>query len=123
VIDESGNSTEIRYRIHVLGPKPDIEKEKKTKKKETKKEADEMNIEKESQTKISEISFFDPPEIVLQDSKFVPDGDGYICRTKNKTCSINLTLSGTQPDIMYRWDYGDGDIIDSKNPRSHSYDP
>jgi hypothetical protein len=126
VIDESENYSQIRYRIHVLGPRTDIEKEKKMKKKETKTNdgSGELELEKEiqNQIKIPEVSFFDPPEILLQDSKFVPDGDGYICRTKNKTCSINLVLSGTQNDIVYSWDYGDGDILISKNPRSHSYD-
>jgi hypothetical protein len=126
VIDEAENYTQIRYRIHVLGPRIDGEKE--TKKKEVKAKAKmgtgerEMREISENESKISEMSFFDPPEVILQNSKFVPDGDGYVCLTKSKSCSINLTLSGAQPDIVYSWDYGDGDILTSKNPRSHSYD-
>jgi hypothetical protein len=77
VIDEAGNYSQIRYRIHVLGPKPDIEKEKKMKKKETKTKggSGELNLEKstQNQTKISEISFFDPPGVILQTSRFVPE--------------------------------------------------
>ncbi len=97
VIDESGNYTQIRYRIHVLGPRIDGEKERKMKKKEknTKDTIEELKIGEaiQSQKKIPEMSFFDPPKVILQNSRFIPDGDGYICTTKSKTCSINLTLS------------------------------
>ena len=40
------------------------------------------------------MDFFDPPMIALQKSKFVETDDGYLCRTKTKTCSLNLILSG-----------------------------
>lgn len=124
VIDEAGNYSQIRYQIHVLGPRSEEKKiEKKKKETKMKTETKELQTQKETQKqeKISEMLFFDPPEIVLQDSKFVPDGDGYICRTKTKNCSINLSLSGTQSGIVYSWDYGDGERVTSKNPRSHSY--
>ncbi len=66
------------------------------------------------------MDFFDPPTIDLQKSKFTKIGDRYLCTTKTKSCSINLTLSGAQKNIIYTWKYDDGEIIISKNPRSKS---
>lgn len=69
------------------------------------------------------MDFFDPPIITLQDSKFVEGDDRYLCRTTTRTCSLNLTLSGTEKGIIYTWYYDDGDIVTSKNPRSKSFAP
>ena len=64
------------------------------------------------------MDFFDPPTITLQKSKFIEIDGGYLCRTKTKTCSLNLTLSGVEKGIMYNWAYDDREVISSKNPRS-----
>ena len=46
--------------------------------------------------KLKKMDFFDPPSVALQKSKFIEINDGYLCRTKTKTCSLNLTLSGAE---------------------------
>jgi hypothetical protein len=129
VIDSSGNYDEIRYIIHVLGPKTEEEKIK-TKKvkdpslmktKESSKKKKKKLIEMYPREK--KMDFFDPPIVTLQDSKFVEVDDRYICRTTTKTCSLNLTLSWAKKGITYTWTYDDGDIITSKNPRSKSFSP
>jgi hypothetical protein len=115
VIDIAGNVAEIRYRIHVLGPRDKEEKKAKTKDK-TK-----VKVEKEKpvkRKKMKKMDFFDPPMITLQKSKFTETDDHYLCRTTTKTCSLNLTLSGTTKGIIYTWTYDDGEVISSKNPRS-----
>jgi hypothetical protein len=109
----------------VLGPKSEEEKKKIRIKKEidteTKSEkswvSETLGWQKKNK-KIQKIDFFDPPTISLQSSKFIETDDGYICRTTTKTCSLNLTLSGIERWISYTWEYDDGDIITSKNPRS-----
>jgi hypothetical protein len=69
------------------------------------------------------MDFFDPPTIALQKSKFTRIDDRYICRTTTRTCSLNLSLSGAEKGVVYTWEYDDGDIITSKNPRSKSFAP
>ncbi len=128
VMDIAGNMSEIRYRIHVLGPK-DKEEQVKTKKikdpslTKTKNErswAAKISgwQKKKKKKKPKKMDFFDPPTITLQKSKFTKTNAGYLCRTKTKTCSLNLTLSGAEKWILYTWTYDDGEVISSKNPRS-----
>ena len=126
VMDIAGNMSEIRYRIHVLGPR-DKEEQVKTKKIKdpslTKKKiswaADTSGWQKKKKKKKpKKMDFFDPPTITMQKSKFTETNNGYLCRTKTKTCSLNLTLSGAEKWILYTWTYDDGEVISSKNPRS-----
>jgi hypothetical protein len=121
VVDVAGNMSEIRYRIHVLGPRNEEEaiKTKKTKDPSLRgtKQSSTTKVKKK---KVKEMDFFDPPTITLQNSKFVETDDTYLCRTKTKTCSLNLTLSGVEKGIIYTWTYDDGEVIISRNPRSKS---
>ncbi len=124
VMDSAGNMTQIRYHIHVLGVPEKWEKpkeEKKTKTKQIKNESISPKIKKKKNPK--KITFFEPPNLVLQNSKFTETRDGYICRTNTKTCSLNLSLSGSQKGIIYSWIYDNGEGIISKNPKSKSFVP
>ncbi|MBC7503738.1 lamin tail domain-containing protein [Candidatus Gracilibacteria bacterium] len=123
VMDTTGNVASIRYHIHVLGPK---EKEEKIK---TEKKAKTALVDKNAQKgtkkgtkkkKSQKITFFDPPNIFLQNSKFIETDGRYICRTTAKSCSFNLALSGTLRGLTYTWTYDDGQVIISKNPKSKS---
>ena len=121
VVDLAGNMSEIRYRIHVLGPR---DKEEKIKTKEIKdpslRGTKQSSTTKTKKKKPKKMDFFDPPTISLQKSKFTITDDGYLCRTKTKTCSLNLTLSGAEKWILYTWIYDDGVTLTSKNPKSKS---
>lgn len=118
VIDIAGNVAEIRYRIHVLGPR-DKEEQVKTKKiKDPSITKTKESSKKPKKKKPKKMDFFDPPMIALQKSKFIFSDDRYICKTTTKTCSLNLTLSGTEKGIIYIWTYDDGEVISSKNPKS-----
>lgn len=121
VIDMSGNMSEARYNIHVLGEiekqvKETLIKEKKSKPSSIK--SQKTKIVKKKISKIKKITFFDPPNIVLQNSKFELKENNYICYTASKHCNLNLTLTGSQKWIMYTWIYDNGDIVISKNPQS-----
>jgi hypothetical protein len=137
VIDTAGNYDEIRYIVHVLGPKPEEEKIKTKKIKDpsltkTKKEKSWVSEASgwrkkkkliEMYPREKKMDFFDPPTVILQKSKFIEVDDLYLCRTTTKTCSLNLTLSGAEKGILYTWTYDDWDMITSKNPRSKSFAP
>lgn len=71
VIDSAGNYTEIRYIIHVLGPKPKEEKVKKEKIVKSEKVAKTEKkisgeIRKKKKPKKMKMILFSPPTIVLQ---------------------------------------------------------
>ena len=88
--------SQVRYKIHVLGPreKENIPEEKKTKTKAKKDKNDEPKKKKPSKKKKPKMSFFTPPIVVLQSKKVVqtPE-DTYTCVTSTKKCSLNFTLS------------------------------
>jgi hypothetical protein len=123
VIDTSGNYDEIRYIIHVLGPKPEEEKIKTKKIRDSSVTKTKESSKKKKKKNPKKIDFFDPPIITLQNSKFTEMDDRYLCRTRTKTCSLNLTLSGAEKGIEYTWQYDDGDIVTSENPRSKIFAP
>jgi hypothetical protein len=121
VIDEAGNYTEIRYLIHVLWPKPKVEKSKKEKLEKIVKS--ETDAKKKKKKKLKNMDFFDPPIIELQKSKFTRDMDTYMCKTKTKSCSLNLKLREAGKWLQYTWKYDDGTTIVSKNPKSKKFLP
>jgi hypothetical protein len=95
----SGNMSEARYNIHVLGEiekqvKETLNKEKKSKRSSIK--SKKIKIVKKKIPKTKKITFFDPPSIVLQKSKFELKENNYICYTTSKHCSLNFTLMGSQ---------------------------
>jgi hypothetical protein len=118
VIDIAGNVAEIRYRIHVLGPREKEEKIKTKKEKDPSVTKTKESNKKLKKKKLKKMDFFDPPMITLQKSKFTEIDSHYLCRTTTKTCSLNLTLSGAEKGIVYTWTYDDGEVISSKNPKS-----
>lgn len=133
VVDLAGNMSEIKYRVHVLGPRNKEEldtleiKVKKIKdpslrpvlrRNSPKDEGTKQSSATKTKKKPKKMDFFDPPTITLQKSKFIETDDGYLCRTKTKTCSLNLTLSGTEKWISYTWIYDDWEVMISKNPKS-----
>ncbi len=74
--------------------------------------------------KMRAITFFDPPNLVLQREKpeISVEGNIYICRTKHKYCSINFNLDSTLKDYIYEWYFaGSSDPYISKNPRSFRF--
>ncbi len=118
VIDSSANVSHIRYYIHVLGEREKVNEIKVEKKLKTK---GNWNIKKAK--KVKKVTFFDPPIIELQNKKFIENDNTYICYTKTNNCSLNLSLWETQKWITYRWIYEDGEIVESKNPKSKSFVP
>lgn len=127
VIDEAGNFSSAKYSLHVLGPKEKEEKPPKEKIKTVKESKEKVQKSTPKKTKkkkkIPRTLLFDPPTIVLQKSKFESIEWGYLCRTTAKTCSLNLSLSGTTKWIMYTWDFDDGTKTTSKNPKAKSFAP
>ncbi len=128
VIDRSGNVASVRYNIHVLGPRAVWEPtltEKKISHKELSKNTNKWNIlpKKKTKKKPKKMTFFDPPKIILQNSKFVEKNNRYLCLTKTKTCSLNLSLSPSQPGIIYTWIYDNGVPVTTKNPKSKILSP
>jgi hypothetical protein len=112
----------VRYRIHVLGPKPPEEKQKKIKEKKEKSwDQKTSGWQKKKKKKLKKMNFFDPPLVELQKSKFISSDGIYICKTTSKTCSLNLKLNNTQKWINYTWKYDDGDSTISKNPKSKKF--
>lgn len=73
---------------------------------------------KPKKKKIKKITFFDPPEIVLQKSKFSLDKNNLTCRTNTKSCSLNLKIDNPTSGIQYTWEYENGEKIISANPKS-----
>lgn len=63
------------------------------------------------------------PEIILQNTDVMSEVSPgvYQCRTKTKTCSLNLALNMTDSRISYHWLYPDGTQLISTNPRSKSF--
>ena len=93
VIDSSGNMSEVRYHIHVLGPRPVwdlIKPEKKTKIKKETSWIVEKPLWHKKKKKPKKLVFFDPPKIILQKSKFMQQNNRYLCRTTTKNCSLNF---------------------------------
>lgn len=127
VIDTVGNVSSIRYHIHVLGERERDKKEKIDKKYSIKAIPDKNQSikikNKRKPKKPKKIVFFDPPNIVLQNSKFVENDNKYLCFTKTKNCSLNLELSAPQKWIIYSWIYDDGEVVSSNNPKSKSFIP
>jgi hypothetical protein len=67
----AGNYDEIRYIIHVLGPKTKEEKIKTKKIKDPSlTKTKESSKKKKKKKKLKKMDFFDPPTIALQKSKF-----------------------------------------------------
>jgi hypothetical protein len=97
VIDTAGNYDEIRYIIHVLGPRIEEVKIKTKKVKDPSlrgtKQSSKIKVKKK---KLKKMNFFDPPMIMLQKSKFTETDYHYLCRTTTRDCSLNLTLSGAE---------------------------
>ncbi len=124
VIDTTGNVASIRYHIHVLGEREEDKKEKINKKYTTKDSQVKNQLTRpRKQKKPKKIVFFDPPNILLQNSKFIETDNQYTCFTTTKNCSLNLEITGTQKWIIYTWIYDDGEVITSSNPRSKSFAP
>jgi hypothetical protein len=130
VIDSSGNWDEIRYRIHVLGPRTEeIVRKGSTKANKSiassqSEKSDTKSSTKKKKKKSKKIEFFNPPTLILQNpDKITYRNDVFSCRTTSKTCSINLSLSGVTKGIVYTWQYSNGDQVVSKNPRSRSLTP
>lgn len=126
VIDTSGNVASIKYYIHVLWPREKEESKisKKQKTKVSKSLADKDKKQKaKKKLKPKKMIFFDPPQITLQKSKFSEIDNMYVCYTRTKSCSLNLSLTGSQKGIVYTWKYDDGDIVVSKNPKARSFTP
>jgi hypothetical protein len=130
IIDANGNTSQVRYNIHVLGEWEKLEKnltewQKKKEKMsknshiQTPKTKEKSRIKK----KIKKMTFFDPPRVELQNSKFKLENNEYVCYTKSKNCSLNLILSGSQKWMVYTWIYDNAEIIESKNPKSKSLTP
>jgi hypothetical protein len=101
VIDSSGNWEEVRYRIHVLGPRTEeIVRKGSTKVKKSiaasvDKSSDDKSLSVKKKKKTKKIEFFDPPTLILQNpDKITYRNDVFSCRTTSKSCSINLSLSG-----------------------------
>jgi hypothetical protein len=120
VIDESENMSEVFFHIHVLGEKHKEEKIIPEKKSKWKKISQVLDSKKKiKKKKIKKFSFFNPPEIILQnkDSKNRKYQD-LLCTTTTKTCGFNFVLSGTDKNITYTWKYDDGTEMMTKNPRS-----
>lgn len=76
MVDLAGNMSEIRYRIHVLGP---IDKEEIIKVKKIKdpslRGSKQSSTTKKKKKKPKKMDFFDPPTITLQKSKFAETDD------------------------------------------------
>lgn len=123
VIDIHGNMSEVFFRISVLGKKLTEEKDTiktiKSPKKKTEKVSSSKEKKKKKKVRIQKFSFFDPPEILIQnkDSK-TKKYIGFDCTSTTKTCSFNFTLSWTTKNIVYTWVFDDGTVIESQNPRS-----
>lgn len=127
VIDTSGNVASIKYHIHVLWPreKEEVTITKKQRSKVSKNVHDgDEKWKTKKKKKLKKMTFFDPPKITLQKSKFKQeDNNTYVCYTLTKSCSLNLSLTGSQKGIVYTWKYDDGEIVVSKNPKSRSFAP
>lgn len=123
VIDENNNVSSLYYTIHVLGNQEErkIETQKIQKKITSKTKQPKNKSEKVKIKKNSKVIFFDPPEVILQKSRFTKSENGFICYTASKSCSLNLSFSWTQKWIIYTWEYDDGEKITSKNPKSHIF--
>ena len=98
-MDIAGNMTSIRYHIHVLNEhekirETKIEKKTNVKVKESKKLIKQSKgiVTTKKTMKAKKITFFDPPNIELQNSKFVEANNRYTCYTNSKSCSLNLNL-------------------------------
>ncbi len=121
VIDENENMSQVFFHIHVLGERQKEDKLIPEKKSKSKKLSSivEKKKKKAKKIKMKKFSFFEPPEIILQnnDSKTKTYQD-LICMSTAKTCSFNFTLSGTVKNILYTWKYDDGTEMITKNPRS-----
>jgi hypothetical protein len=96
VIDIHGNMSEVFFRISVLGKKVIEEKESTITTKSPKKKTEIISSAKKKKKKkvrLKKFSFFDPPEILIQnkDSK-TKKYSGFVCTSTTKTCSFNFTL-------------------------------
>lgn len=70
------------------------------------------------------LTFFSPPEIVLQGKGGELLQENTIgCIAKRSGCSVNLTLTGVTKDYIYRWQLPDGSEFLGKNPKSWKLDP
>ncbi len=119
VIDQSGNWSGLHYTIHVLGPKPKIEKIalKKTKEKKLQ-EILSASVRNPRKTKTSiRMEFFSPPEILTQWKTLTGKVNTYSCITTRKSCQINLTLTGNTRAYSYSWELSDGTMMTGKNPK------
>ena len=104
VIDRVGIFSRLYYRVHVLGPrdKESHPSQEKTPKKSTSSQGAKQpkinhSKEKHIQKKhVKPIDFFDPPDILIQDSRFIEQNGAYTCITRTKSCGLNLTLSGAE---------------------------
>jgi hypothetical protein len=123
VIDVHGNMSEVFFRISVLGKKVTEVKEStkttKSPKKKTEKTSTAKEKQKKKKVRLKKFSFFDPPEILIQNKDLkTKKYSGFVCTSTTKTCSFNFTLSWTTKNIIYSWVFDDGTVIESKNPRS-----
>ncbi len=70
------------------------------------------------------LSFFSPPEIVLQGKSGELLQENRIgCVAKRSGCSVNLVLTGVVKEYTYRWKLPDGSEFIGKNPKSWKLDP
>ena len=124
VIDANNNVSSIKYIIHVLGNQETKKEESRKIEKKNKIKSTQIKTkkaEKIKNKKSNKTTFFEPPEITLQKSRFTKSENGFICHTTTKSCSLNLTLSWAQKWIVYAWRYDNGELQISKNPRSQAF--
>lgn len=127
VIDSAGNYDEIDYVIHVLWPKPKVEKVKESKILKVQKitKLISAQIIKKRKPKKIKMLLFSPPEIVLQGRS----GEqihplSYSCKyKKSPLCSMNFTLSWAQRGYEYVWTLDGEEIHRWKNPSSWKLPP
>lgn len=122
VIDSAGNYASVFFQIHVLWPKPEIEKQKeeKPKKEKTKKTKETLSasgsITRKTIKKIK-MQFFSPPEIILQGKTLTGWENTFECLAAKTTCQINLTLTGATRSDRYEWILSNGEVFQWKNPK------
>lgn len=92
----AGNYDEVRYIVHVVGPRPKAEKPPTEKKQKSSKASDMVKAEKKKKPKKLKMIFFSPPTLELQGKGVRADGNEYICQYKRAPhCSLNFTIDVT----------------------------
>jgi hypothetical protein len=127
VIDSAWNYDEIRYIIHVLGPRSKEEKPKKIKSEKIQKIESKIAglTTKKKKPKKIKMAFFSPPTLILQGKSGKKISDvRYTCISKRaNTCSLNFALSGALKWYDYIWKIDTKEIGKWKNPTAWKLSP